>query len=236
MRTIFFSLFLLLSITLLVGLGTWQVQRLGWKTDIISRLEAARATPQKLRFDDLQALSGEELPLAYGSVTGRLLSDKEILVGPKAGEGQNQGQIGYSLITPLEIPGGTILVNRGWVHERFKEEKNRKNLRAKGSITFTGLVRKPDWNRFTSNNSPENDLWFKIDPYQIAKAKGLKNVSALVLYAESSSRKFEGQNLNPPGWLPRNEHRQYAIFWFTMAAIFSGFFGFFIWRQKKKTS
>lgn len=233
LRNLYFTVFFLSCIALLLSLGTWQVQRLEWKNEIITRLEEARKNPMQLDLKTLQDLAVQDLPLAYGSVSGILLSDKEILVGPKPGDGKHRGEIGYHLITPLYVSGGTVLIDRGWVPENYKDDKNRAHLRASGKVTFTGLARKSDFGRYTSNNSPENNLWFKTDIAQIAKEKNLENAAPLVLYAESASRKFDAQEMNPPGWLPRNEHRQYATFWFSMAIIFTGFFGFFIWKQKR---
>lgn len=209
------------------------MQRLAWKTEIIERLEEARQDKNKVfSTTELNALGSEEFPLAYGSVKGVLLSDKEILLGPKTQE----GQIGYHLITPLKIrDNATLLVHRGWVPENYKDPIYRNHLRAQGSVRFTGILRKPDWNGFTSGNSPENDLWFKMDIEEIAQAKKLQNTLPVILYAESASRKFDSHKMNSPGWIPRNKHKQYAIFWFAMAGALILVFGLY-WRQQRQLS
>lgn len=228
------SLFVLIGVGILCTLGTWQVQRLHWKNDIIERLSAARAAPQALDFAALTSLATtQDLPLAYGKVKGTLLSDKEILVGPKTDE---DGNPGYHLITPLKMAdGGTVLINRGWVPAEDKDPANRTALRAPSSVsvTFTGVARRPDKNAFTSGNSPSNNMWFYTDTAQIATAQQLGATAPLVLYAETSNRKFDGHAMNPPGWAPRNKHLQYAIFWYAMAAALVGCF-FFIRQSHKK--
>lgn len=229
-RRIAAGLLTLTGVGILCGLGTWQVQRLEWKQGIIARLDDARARPQNFTFAELQALDTQPLPLAYGSVRGTLLSQKEILVGPKTNE---DGDIGYELVTPLKISGGTVLVDRGWIDEGARDPAQRTHLKASGPVTFSGIARRPDYNRFTSGNNPAGDLWFKIDVAQIAAAKNLGATAPLVLYAETADRKFDGARMNPPGWAPRNNHRQYAIFWFSMAAVLAAFYIVFQIRNKK---
>lgn len=218
------------GIGILCTLGTWQVQRLAWKENIIVRLESARAAPQHFTFDSLQSLNAQEPPLAYGSVRGTLLSDKEILIGPKTNE---DGMIGYHLVTPLKIHGGTILVDRGWVDSDAANPAHRVHLTSPVPVTFTGVVRRPDYNRFSSGNNPAGDQWMRLDPAQIADAKHLGPTAPLVAYAEQADRKFDAAAMNEPGWAPRNNHRQYAIFWFSMAALLAGFYGVTIWQHKK---
>lgn len=220
----------LTGVVTLCFLGTWQLQRLAWKNDIITRLDQAQKNEEEnLKIKDLQNLGLEELPLAYGSVNGTLLSGQEILIGPKTKE----GEIGYHLVTPLKMKkGGTILINRGWVPENSKDPKHRAHLKARGNVRFTGIFRKPDWNMFTSRNSPKNDLWFRGDIDEIAQAKGLSNTAPVMLYAQSASRKFDAHQMHAPGWRPRNEHKQYALFWFGMAGILLIIFGIYTFRRR----
>lgn len=227
----FFGLFLISGFATLLSLGIWQTQRLEWKTDIIKKLEAEYAVNPKrriLNFEELTLLPNE-FSFRYGSVKGRFNYTKEILAGPKPLD----GKIGYQVITPLALDdGGTILVNRGWID---KEQTNSiQNTQPKGTVSITGIFRKPDWNRFTPNNSPENNIWTKLDIQQISKVKKIDKLAPLMLYAESTSKEFHGLVMQKEKWLPRNKHKQYAIFWFSMAAAFLGIFGFLIWQNRSQ--
>lgn len=81
------------------GLGTWQVQRLRWKVQLIEETE------QKLANEPIplpRILSPDRLfkfEFRRFQVNGRFLHHKEMLVGPRAKDGQN----GYYVITPLLI-------------------------------------------------------------------------------------------------------------------------------------
>jgi surfeit locus 1 family protein len=222
------ALLLTLSgVAILCLLGTWQIKRLTWKEDIISTLETeyAKDPAQNLySFTDLQ----QDDAVRYGSIEGVFDYKKEILVGPKTYE----GDIGFHILTPLDMGQGQhILVNRGWIGEDRTDEI----MNPQGRVLVIGLIRAPDWNAFTPDNSPENNVWTKLDINQIARAKNIETIAPLIMYAESASEPFGRVVMTEQRWLPRNKHKQYAIFWFSMAFILLVIFGLFV-RQQKKTS
>jgi surfeit locus 1 family protein len=212
----------------LIALGTWQVQRLSWKNSIIQQLEAVYAQDSSkniFSFNDLN-IRDDEVPILYGTIKGSFYYDKEILVGPRPFE----GEIGYYVITPLKIDKGHVFVHRGFIRVDNKDQisETHKNR----SVRVSGLFRKPDWNRFTPDNSPENDIWTKLDLDQIAEAKSIETYAPVLLYAEEISASHPLLKLQQGRWIPRNKHRQYAIFWFSMAIIFAVLI--FIYVRKSK--
>lgn len=214
----------------LIGLGLWQLDRLTWKKNIINQLEAVyavNALDNVYQHADLIIKEGQEIPILYGSVQGRFDYTREILVGPKPYD----DRIGYQVITPLTLANnGHILVSRGFISVDQKDQI--KNTHKRGSVTVSGLIREPDWTKFTPNNSPENDVWSKLDIEQIADAKGIVNPVPVILYAEKMSSNFPQLTLQQARWMPRNKHHQYALFWFTMAGILCFFFGFLAYKNK----
>jgi surfeit locus 1 family protein len=216
---------------ILISLGTWQLNRLTWKSDIIEQLNtvyAINAEENILSFDDLK-ITNNDLPILYGSVEGKFDYSREILVGPRPFE----GDIGYNVVTPLTLKnGGTVLVNRGFIATEQKDQAS--STHPKGRIKISGLIRKPDWNSFTPENSPENNVWTKLDITQIAKAKNIRSIAPLMVYAEKSSKDFGILQMQPARWVPRNKHQQYAIFWFTMAGVFLGLIGIYAYTQKQE--
>ncbi|RYF82333.1 MAG: hypothetical protein EOO29_07475, partial [Comamonadaceae bacterium] len=71
-----------LLMVLLLALGTWQVQRLGWKRDLIARVDARVhaapvPAPGAAQWPGIDAASHEYLRVA---LHGRFLNDKEALV------------------------------------------------------------------------------------------------------------------------------------------------------------
>jgi surfeit locus 1 family protein len=203
------TLLTILGVLVLCGLGSWQVQRLQWKQDILDKLEAAYNNP----IDNPAIAEMDEDSFTYGKIEGRFLFEKSILLGHTI-KNETTGQF---LITPLKIDQGTLLINLGF--NKYSEPLENHYLEAFSgeAITFTGIIRKPKWNSFTPENDPEKDTWYRLDISQIAKAKGLENPLPMAMYADSASKKFDGQYPNNERWQPNNNHMQYAFFWFTLA-------------------
>jgi surfeit locus 1 family protein len=154
------------------ALGTWQVKRLGWKNDLIARLE------DRLLRDPLplpQRIDPSAVPdFDYRRVhaTGRFRHDQEMLVGPR----MRDGQAGFLVITPLERDGGpesTILVNRGWISSARASQTSRPESLETGEVTVEGLLRQP-WkkNMFTPANRPDKREFYFPDVYQMAELVG----------------------------------------------------------------
>lgn len=198
------TLLTLCGVIILCALGSWQLQRLEWKRGIIAQLESAYAR------------EGDQAPdfaanYSYGRVSGIFLPSKAILLGPRT----RDGKIGNDLIVPLQMKNETLLVNMGWTDAAL-DKLPIHHLESK-NVSFTGLLRAPNWNRFTPENLPEKDIWYRADIDEIAAAKNLENPLDKIFYAESTNYKFDAAFPNNERWQPRNDHLQYAIFWFTLA-------------------
>ncbi|HEY0419666.1 MAG TPA: SURF1 family cytochrome oxidase biogenesis protein, partial [Acetobacteraceae bacterium] len=95
----------LAMLVLLLGLGSWQVERLRWKTDLLARIDAAEAHPAV-------ELQPDSPPYAKVRARGILRSDLSALYGA---EGRGT-RLGAQLLSVLERPGADpLLVDRGWV-------------------------------------------------------------------------------------------------------------------------
>ena len=111
----------MLAIAGFVGLGAWQVQRLAWKRDLIARVEA------RLAAAPVAAPGPNAWPVltsadAYTRVhlTGRFRQDRETAVRAVTDLGS-----GYWILTPLETPDFTVLVNRGFVPPERRDPASR---------------------------------------------------------------------------------------------------------------
>lgn len=200
----------IIGLGILCTLGTWQLKRLAWKEDILQKLNTAYEGNQSTPLD-FTALQENNTDYAYGQITGTFKPDKAILLGPIT----KNKEIGKNLIVPVITDQGTVFINMGWTDQPLESlpihHVQNKNIR------IEGLARKPGWNTFTPNNEPQNDLWFKPDLNEISEIKDLKNPIPYMLYAQSTSYKFDAAFPNNDRWQPNNDHLQYAIFWFTMA-------------------
>ncbi|MCC7305864.1 MAG: SURF1 family protein [Alphaproteobacteria bacterium] len=210
---LFATLLTVAGVIVLCALGTWQLQRLEWKTKILDHLGAEYAKDAAsiaIAPADLE----QNFDFRRGTLHGTYEFDKQIMIGPR----RHDNLPGYHVITPYRLEDGShILVNRGWVPEdwKFFDEKNPPQRPA------TGLLRRPDpGNPFTPDNDPAKDQWYHLVPAEIAAAKGIENIYSYVLYREPADAADSNYPL-AEATKPEidNNHLQYAIFWFTMAGV-----------------
>lgn len=204
----------LAGLIILCSLGTWQLQRLQWKSALLQEIDSEYAKDPmdfELTYENLTRLEPQPT-FVRGFAEGVYRHQDEIAVGPRTYEGQS----GYHLITPFEtLDNRIILVNRGWVPPAYNKEKN--ITRPDLPIIIKGTARKAQPSGlFTPQNVPELDQWYHITPEEISVAKNLQSVSAYILYAEEG---YESPISTATRWQPPNNHLHYALFWFTMAGV-----------------
>lgn len=225
------ALFAAAGLAVLIGLGTWQLERRASKLDLISRLEARTlADPIPLaRALEIWRRTGEVEYLRL-RVKGRFHHDRESFLYMPAAEGP-----GYHVYTPLETAEAQlVLVNRGFVPAELKAAERRRAGQLDGEVEVTGLARQPTgkgW--FTPASDVEHNIYFWPDyPTMLAAAtaagKGELSPVPFFLDAERAPQ-------NPGGW-PRggvtrlelpNRHLEYAITWYGLAAALSAVFAAF---------
>merc|ERR1711939_428722 len=79
-------------------LGTWQIQRLDWKTKLIAKFEDRLVRPPLPLPPRVDPEAIHEFDYRRVYATGRLRHDKEMLIGPRMQDGKD----GFMVITPLE--------------------------------------------------------------------------------------------------------------------------------------
>ncbi|MBB3914741.1 SURF1 family protein [Rhizobium fabae] len=214
-RAIFAVCLLLLAAALAV-LGSWQVQRLAWKRDLIARVDQrvhAAPVPAPADWDKVNTADDE-----YRRVTavGMLANDKETLVYASTALGP-----GYWVMTPLRLADGTsILVNRGFVPTDRRDPASRREGQPSGPVEITGLMRitEPKGSLLQSNNLAA-DRWYSRDVAAIAEKRGVSAIAPYFIDADATPN---------PGGLPvggltvihfPNNHLLYAITWYGLAAM-----------------
>jgi surfeit locus 1 family protein len=209
------TLFTAFTLLLLLGLGTWQVQRLGWKERLIAeRAAGAAAAPVPLP-RSVTAASG--LEFHHVRVVGHYAGHGLLLHAQSL-----DGDAGYHLVMPLTLDqGGTVLIDRGFVPEDAAKSDPALVQVPPGTVTVSGLLRlaggKPSW--FTPDNVPAQGTWFYLDPAAMGLAAGAGAVLPFYVDADQDP----GAGRYPAGGqtpldLPNN-HLQYAITWYSLAVV-----------------
>ena len=207
-------------------LGSWQVQRLDWKTKLIAKFEdrlVRDPLPLPPRIDPAAI---HEFDYRRVFARGILRHEQEMLIGPRMHDGKD----GFLVVTPLDRGKGssTILVSRGWIsrEKQFQRDRDAAAL-PQGEVAVAGLLREP-WkkNMFTPSNKPEEGKFYFPDVYQMAEVAGTEPVwieeTMQPSLLESYHREARGI---PIGRAPevnlRNNHTQYIFTWYVHPS-FSG--------------
>lgn len=235
------ALLTVLGTLVLCGLGIWQLERMQEKHAYIARLEAqAAGAPAPMPPSaDWAKLDPAKLDLTHVVARGSYIDDHvagvrtTIAAGPP-GTRQLSG-FGRWIFQGFRLEdGGVILINRGFV----PESKIGQIQPASGPDTVTGFLRAPETrNAFTPEDLPAIREFYTRDPAAIAASLKLPPAP---FYLEAER---EGDGLTPPAGVDVRElidripdnHLQYALTWFGLAATLLGVFAAYVRQARKPT-
>ena len=230
--TLWPTLFTIPALIVLLGLGTWQVQRLAWKTALIDQRNAALAAPAVPVPETLQA--AQPLDFHHVTVHGTFDHSKELYIGAF----DPRGIEGFQIVTPMTLDDGNVLlVNRGFVPGNHKDPATRPAGQIQGPTEFTGILRLaiPPRGWLIPQNRPGDNFWFYVDVPSMAATDHLQGV--LPFFVEA------GPAPNPGGfpiggqtrdYIP-NDHLQYAITWYLFALTLAVIYFVYHYRKPEET-
>lgn len=217
---------MLAAFAVLIGLGVWQLKRLHWKEGLIAEIET-RTKGEPIGLDQAIAIAREGRDPSYYriKVEGRFGHTKELYL-----YAVSQGRAGWHVITPLKTEDGeVVLIDRGFVPDELRNPASRAEGELDGVLAVTGIVRVPEvQGSFTPDNEVGANRWFWRDLPEMARSIGAAEVAPFYLEAQKSDV--------PGGWpeggqtrleLPNN-HLQYAITWFLLAACLLVVYGLYV--------
>ncbi len=224
------------AFAILVSLGTWQMQRLAWKESLLTAITERRvAPPVDLAAIEALASSGGDIEYRTVTVSGRYLNNRE-----RHFFATHQGQTGYYIYTPLALADGRfVFINRGFVPFDAKEPETRKLGQLTGEQTVRGLARarlseKPSW--VVPDNDLKKNIFYWKDLDAMAATDGLPKEKVLPFF-------IDADDTPNPGTLPvggvtqfelPNNHLQYAVTWYGLAAALVVVSGVFVFRKKNR--
>ena len=221
------TVFALVGVAILIGLGIWQLDRKVWKENLIHTLNTrlARAPEDLPPRASWPRLVAEGTEYTRVSFPAEFLEGEEALVytAGSAFRPDVQGP-GYWVFAPARLSGGSIvLVDRGFVPLDRKDPASRAQGAPRGTVEIVGVMRWPEQRGlFTPADDPKSNVWYLREPAAMAAAK--KWDAAAPFYIEQESPV-------PPGGWPKpgklavslpDDHLQYAITWFGLALGLAG--------------
>jgi surfeit locus 1 family protein len=203
---------------ILISLGVWQLNRLQWKLGLIAQVDrnmhAAPISP-----DEALAM-GPSAQYRRVALDGRFDNAKEAYVF-----GTEGGAPIYHVIVPFAVGDGHVfLVDRGVVPKEKLDPATRRAGQVNGDTHVIGVWRMPDQpGAFTPAPDTAHRIWFAHDLSGIAKVDGIAKLAAPVMIeADATPNSGSWPKGGQTVVTFRNEHLQYAITWFGLAAVLFG--------------
>ena len=220
----------LAALMVLLGLGTWQIERKTWKEALIATLDRRLndgpvALPPSAQWAGMTPDNSE---FTRVRLRVQFLKDSDALVYTSGSAIRDDVKgTGYFVFSPALLPDGQqVVINRGFVPRRTYPAPS-------GPQDIVGVIRWPEApSMFVSDHDTAGDVWMVRDPAAMAKFKTWGTVAPFYIEQETPV---------PPGGLPhpaplkvqlRNEHLQYAITWYGLAAELVVMF--VIWAARRR--
>lgn len=222
---------------ILIGLGVWQLERKGWKENVIGMLQERLAAPATALPPSATwpQVTPEQDEFRRVSFSARFLSGKDALVYAAASAMRDDvAGIGYWVFTPARLADGRlVVVNRGFVPQDRKDKLPPVDENA--DVQITGILRWPEpHTMFAPKDDPQRNLWFARDQRTIADTKGWPAVAPFFVEMEQPT---------PAGGWPKpgrlklnlpNNHLSYALTWFALAGVLLIVFGSWVWSSRRE--
>ena len=224
------KLFLLVAIAfavICVRLGVWQLSRLGERRKFNASL-VARADTKPIDLDALPTDTGTA-HFTRVKLAGAYDYDHEITLTNRT----RNGSPGVNIVTPLKTEGDTaVLVNRGWVYAPDGMTVDLQRWREPPTLTGEGFVENFRSGKGKAKSSTHQNAYRWLDTGTIAQAFPYPIKPYLVVLIDDSSGTRE--NVPPRVSVPpldEGSHKNYAIQWFSFAAI--SIFGTILYLRRK---
>jgi len=217
MRQILFPLVIGLGgIIVLLWLGFWQLDRLEWKLDTIRDIDArVGADPVPLPAAPTRDVDNYLTVIMQGAATGEEI--RFLDSGTAAGTGH---RIISAFVT---ADGRRVMLDQGLL-PLYEDE----GVVLTSVVTVQGNLIWPD---DIARQAPVGDEWYARDVSAMAQALGTEPL-LVVLYAATQ---YDGR-LTPLAVDTRNiknDHLEYAITWFLLAAVWFSMTGFYVMRSMR---
>jgi surfeit locus 1 family protein len=196
-----FSVFVYFIILVLLSLGFWQLYRLSWKLDLINQIE------NSLKVEPIELQNVEKKNYLRIKTSGQIDFEKQIYLYNL----NETGKPGFEVINPIKIGDEDYLINRGWI-PFDKKNKPEINIIDQKNIIGTLMLQSKS-SSFKPKNEIDKNYWFTLDREDILKFTG-RNFSKYIIYLNGS---YENPRPKLITAKISNNHKKYAITWFSMA-------------------
>ncbi|QPF84457.1 SURF1 family protein [Bradyrhizobium genosp. L] len=237
-----FGIFTLILIAVFVGLGAWQLQRRVEKHALIAALDsklaaAPEALPQPSAWPTLTSARDEFRRVTF-TATYAKLPDAMVYSSGSAVRDDISGPGTWAFLPAKLASGETVVINTGFVQntmqDRASEDRVTGRLVTGTPVELSGYIRFPEQpGRLTPKEDTVKRLWFVRDHRAMAQALGWGEVAPFYIDLAAPVPESGTPKPGPLTVHLRDDHMQYAITWFSLAACVVIAFGLW-WRGQRR--
>ena len=218
----FHSLFLIALVSL-VYLGSWQLHRLEWKTELLNSIKDGQTEDYiEYQFD----IKNNDFSYKKSSISGKIDQSKELHFFNI----NSYGQSGYNIIVPLLTEGRTVYIDLGWTNFKDINSKEFMFRSLNGELDFKGiLIYSKERRLFSPQPDTIKNSWYLMnieEMDQFTKLNSEKYIFRVVEQEYYSDLLNEFTAINIP-----NNHLQYAITWFALAISIAAMYIIYIYKN-----
>ena len=218
----FHSLFLIALVSL-VYLGSWQLHRLEWKTELLNSIKDGQTEGYiEYPYD----IKNNDFSYKKSFISGKIDQSKELHFFNI----NSYGQSGYNIIVPLLTEGRTVYIDLGWTN--FKDINSKEFIfrSLNGELDFKGILIYSKKRRlFSPKPDTIKNSWYLMnikEMDQFTKLNSEKYIFRVVEQEYYLDLLNEFTAINIP-----NNHLQYAITWFALAISIAAMYIIYIYKN-----
>lgn len=199
-------------LSILIGLGTWQYQRLGWKTALLAEIDAAANSAPLSSLSQIRDALADKTPLDFrrfeiDAVT--LPFDEPLRVYTP-----READFGWRLFVPIESGGFKVFA----AMDTIDDGGDLIAMSVDGPVA--GYVRIARDGKRRTRSTPEQNRWFGFNPMPDSYDWGAR-VEAVDTryYLDVALGAKQGESLPVKHPEIRNNHLEYMLTWFSLAFL-----------------
>lgn len=188
------------------SLGLWQLRRLDEARSHNAHLEERMAADPV----SLGAALDEGASFSRVTTRGEYVAEAQTFTAPRG----RDGNPGHHVLTPLETPDGTVLVDRGWVPFEREGVPAEAVAPPEGEVEVRGLLMPAE-----EGDPGEGENVRMIDPAEVEDRTGVPLESGYLQLQESEPQVDGAPLAHAQPVLDEGNHLSYAIQWFLFTGV-----------------
>ncbi|MDO8978628.1 MAG: SURF1 family cytochrome oxidase biogenesis protein [Afipia sp.] len=232
----------LVMVSVLAGLGVWQLRRKDEKHALIAALterlaKAPVALPSAAAWPTLTPAHDEFLRVKF-SATFEARPDAMVYSSGSAVRDDITGPGTWAFMPARLADGRSVVINAGFVQntmqDRAQQDRAVARLVTGAPVELTGYLRfSEEPGIFTPTEDAGKRLWFVRDHRSMAQVLGWGEVAPFYIDLESPQPASGTPKPGPLHVQLKDNHLQYAITWFGLALVVAAAFGFWVAGQRR---